>query len=80
MDEATSALDAESEQLVQDALNKLMENRTAIVIAHRLATIQRADEILVMEGGLITERGTHQELMDQEGTYYSLVNMQNLEG
>ena len=57
-----------------------MENRTAIVIAHRLATIQRADEILVMEGGLITERGTHQELMDQEGTYYSLVNMQNLEG
>jgi ABC-type multidrug transport system, ATPase and permease components len=80
LDEATSALDAESEQLVQDALNKLMENRTAIVIAHRLATIQRADEILVMEAGRITERGNHQRLMDQQGTYYSLVNLQNLEG
>ena len=80
LDEATSALDAESEQLVQDALNKLMENRTAIVIAHRLATIQRADEILVMEAGRITERGNHQGLMDQQGTYYSLVNLQNLEG
>ena len=80
LDEATSALDAESEQLVQDALNKLMENRTAIVIAHRLATIQRADEILVMENGRITERGSHQELMNQKGTYYGLVNLQNLEG
>ena len=80
LDEATSALDAESEQLVQDALNKFMENRTAIVIAHRLATIQRADEILVMETGRITERGNHQELMNQKGTYYGLVNLQNLEG
>jgi len=80
LDEATSALDAESEQLVQDALNKLMKNRTAIVIAHRLATVQMADEILVLESGRITERGNHQQLMEQQGTYHSLVNLQNLEG
>ncbi len=80
LDEATSALDAESEQLVQDALNKLMENRTAIVIAHRLATVQMADEILVLEAGQIVERGNHQQLMEQEGTYHSLVHLQNLEG
>ena len=80
LDEATSALDAESEQLVQDALNKLMKNRTAIVIAHRLATVQMADEILVLEAGRVTERGNHQTLMEQKGTYHSLVNLQNLAG
>ncbi len=76
LDEATSALDSESEKLVQDALNKLMENRTAIVIAHRLSTIQHADEILVMENGEIVERGTHVELIKQQGAYHKLVALQ----
>ncbi len=76
LDEATSALDTESEKLVQDALNKLMENRTSLVIAHRLSTIQRADKIVVLEGGKITESGTHQELMKQKGLYQKLIDMQ----
>lgn len=76
LDEATSALDTESEKLVQDALNKLMENRTSLVIAHRLSTIQRADKIVVLDGGKITESGTHQELMKQKGLYCKLVEMQ----
>ncbi len=76
LDEATSALDTESEKLVQDALNKLMENRTSLVIAHRLSTIQRADKIVVLEGGKITETGTHQELIEQKGMYCKLVEMQ----
>jgi subfamily B ATP-binding cassette protein MsbA len=76
LDEATSALDTESEKLVQDALNKLMENRTSLVIAHRLSTIQRADKIVVLEGGKITETGTHQELMEQKGLYQKLIDMQ----
>lgn len=76
LDEATSALDTESEKLVQDALNKLMQNRTSLVIAHRLSTIQRADKIVVLDGGKITESGTHQELMKQKGMYCKLVEMQ----
>ena len=78
LDEATSSLDAESEKLVQEALEHLMENRTAIVIAHRLATIKKADQILVLEKGKIIEKGTHQELMQQKGTYRGLVKLQNL--
>lgn len=77
LDEATSALDTESEKLVQDALNKLMANRTSIVIAHRLSTIQHADEIIVMQKGNIVERGTHQVLMEKNGTYRKLVEMQS---
>ncbi len=77
LDEATSALDTESEKLVQDALLKLMENRTSIVIAHRLSTIQHADEILVMQKGNIVERGTHSELLNQNGVYKKLSDLQS---
>ncbi|HEY0977272.1 MAG TPA: ABC transporter ATP-binding protein [Flavobacteriales bacterium] len=76
LDEATSALDTESERLVQDALWKLMKDRTSLVIAHRLSTIQHCDEICVMQHGRIVERGTHQQLMAREGLYRKLVEMQ----
>jgi len=78
LDEATSALDAESEKLVQEALYKLLEGRTSLVIAHRLATIQHADEILVMHEGNIIERGTHQSLMSLGQHYAKLVALQSL--
>lgn len=76
LDEATSALDTESEKLVQDALYKLMENRTSIVIAHRLSTIQHADEIIVMQDGEIVERGNHEHLIAQAGVYKKLTDLQ----
>jgi subfamily B ATP-binding cassette protein MsbA len=76
LDEATSALDTESEKLVQEALNKLMENRTSIVIAHRLSTIQHADLILVIDNGQIVETGTHLELISKNGLYKRLIDMQ----
>ncbi len=76
LDEATSALDTESERLVQEALEKLMKNRTTIVIAHRLSTIRRADLICVMSDGRIVERGTHDELMQQQGVFRHLHDMQ----
>lgn len=76
LDEATSALDTESEKLVQDALYKLMENRTSIVIAHRLSTIQHADEIIVMQDGEIAERGNHESLIAQNGVYKKLTDLQ----
>lgn len=77
LDEATSALDTESEKLVQEALTRLMRSRTSLVIAHRLSTIQFADEILVMDDGNIVERGTHQSLLDQNGVYAKLCEMQS---
>lgn len=77
LDEATSALDTESERLVQDALNKLMKNRTSVVIAHRLSTIQHADEIIVMQKGEIIERGTHVELIAKNGAYHRLHELQS---
>jgi len=77
LDEATSALDAESEKLVQSALEKLMAGRTVIVIAHRLSTIKLADSIVVLEHGAVAERGTHAELMDvEDGVYRNLMNLQ----
>ena len=79
LDEATSALDTESERLVQVALENMMKNRTSIVIAHRLSTIQNADEIIVMHKGEIAEQGKHNELMNMDGTYRKLVNMQSFD-
>ena len=78
LDEATSSLDTESERLVQDAINNMMQNRTSIVIAHRLSTIRHADEIIVLQHGEIIERGNHDTLMEKDGMYKRLVDMQEL--
>lgn len=78
LDEATSSLDTESERLVQLAINTLMKNRTCIVIAHRLSTVQHADEIIVMQQGNIMERGTHEQLLALQGHYHKLVAMQQV--
>jgi subfamily B ATP-binding cassette protein MsbA len=77
LDEATSSLDSESEALIQEGLRYLMQGRTTFVIAHRLSTIRRADQILVVEGGRIIERGTHQELYDAQGRYFDLYTKQH---
>jgi ABC-type multidrug transport system fused ATPase/permease subunit len=77
LDEATSSLDAESENLVQQALDELMKDRTTIIIAHRLATIRKVDKIFVLKEGRISEKGSHQELLESEnGTYSNLVKLQ----
>ena len=78
LDEATSSLDTESERLVQDAISKMMKNRTSIVIAHRLSTIRHADEIIVLQKGKIIERGTHDQLIEQNSFYKKLVDMQEI--
>jgi ABC-type multidrug transport system fused ATPase/permease subunit len=77
LDEATSSLDSESEKLVQEALEILMEGRTSIIIAHRLSTIRSADQILVLDQGIIAEQGTHQELIVlKNGIYKNLSELQ----
>lgn len=78
LDEATSSLDTESERMVQDAINNLMQNRTCIVIAHRLSTVRNADEIIVLDHGKIVERGSHDTLLQHNGFYKRLVEMQEL--
>ena len=76
LDEATSALDTESERLVQEALDKALINRTSIIIAHRLSTVQSADEIIVLKDGQIVERGKHDNLLFQGGLYKTLYQLQ----
>jgi subfamily B ATP-binding cassette protein MsbA len=76
LDEATSALDSESESLIQESLNKLAANKTTIVIAHRLSTIVNADQIIVVENGEIIEQGTHNDLLNKSGAYFTLFNSQ----
>ena len=78
LDEATSSLDTQSEKLVQDALEKLLKNRTSLVIAHRLSTIKKANQILVLDDGKIIESGTHQSLIEKKSFYRKLVNLQTL--
>ena len=72
LDEATSALDAENEKAVQEALDKIMEGKTSVIVAHRISTIKDADEILVFSDGQIVERGTYQQLTDLQGAFYKL--------
>ena len=76
LDEATSSIDTRTELKVQDAFTRLMENRTAFVVAHRLSTIRDADCILVMNGGRVAEQGTHEELLEKNGFYAKLYNSQ----
>ena len=76
LDEATSSLDSESEQLVQEALDRLMQRRTTVIIAHRLSTIRVAHRIAVLDGGRVVELGTHDELMERNGLYARLYSMQ----
>jgi subfamily B ATP-binding cassette protein MsbA len=76
LDEATSALDSESERLIQDATERLLQGRTVFVIAHRLSTVQRADLILVLDGGHVVERGTHDSLLADCGRYRQLHDIQ----
>jgi subfamily B ATP-binding cassette protein MsbA len=76
LDEATSALDTESERYIQQALESLMKNRTSIVVAHRLSTIEKVDTIMVLDSGVIVERGSHKELLDKQGAYKHLYDMQ----
>ncbi|WP_078433392.1 ABC transporter ATP-binding protein [Metabacillus halosaccharovorans] len=79
LDEATSALDLESEHLIQEALEKLAKERTTFIVAHRLSTITHADKIVLIEDGRIVEQGTHQDLMQKEGHYYNLFQIQQLD-
>ena len=78
LDEATASLDSQSEHLVQQALDRMLAGRTALIIAHRLSTVQKADEIIVLDKGRIAERGTHSELYAREGLYHHWVKLQEM--
>jgi ATP-binding cassette, subfamily B, multidrug efflux pump len=80
LDEATSSIDTETEQLIQQAIGRVMEDRTSIVVAHRLSTIQRADQIIVLHHGAVRERGTHQQLLAEHGLYWMLYKLQYADG
>ena len=80
LDEATSSLDTQSERRIQEALDELMKDRTTLVIAHRLSTVERADEIIVLEAGRVVEAGSHRELLERDGQYATLYHMQFSEG
>ena len=78
LDEATSSLDSKSEKLVQEALKKLMHNKTSIVIAHRLSTVKNAQNIVVLDKGKVIEQGTHDDLIKKKGVYNNLISLQSL--
>lgn len=75
-DEATNALDANNERIILDNLNRFYQGKTVVIVAHRLSTVQKADNIVVMEAGKVIESGTHQELTEKRGAYYTLVKNQ----
>ena len=79
MDEATSSVDTRTEKIIQEAMDKLMKDRTSFIIAHRLSTVRNADKILVIEDGHIIEQGSHEELLEQKGYYYNTLNAQSKE-
>ena len=76
MDEATANIDTETESLIQDALDKITRDRTTIIVAHRLSTIKKADKIIVLHKGKIREMGRHEELLEKQGLYYNLYQLQ----
>jgi len=78
LDEATSSVDVETEKLIHEAMDQIMENRTTIIIAHRLSTVKKADKIVVMEDGRVVEVGTHEELLKNNGLYGRLISIQNM--
>ena len=79
LDEATSSVDTRTEKLIQEAMDKLMKDRTSFIIAHRLSTVRNADKIIVIEDGHIIEQGSHEELLEQKGYYYRTLNTQQRE-
>ena len=78
LDEATSAVDSETESIIQEAIERIINGRTTIMIAHRLSTLKKADKIIVVDEGKIAEMGSHNELMEKRGKYYKLVKIQSL--